>query len=176
MKLIKVKLTFIIIYLVSNIPTSTASDSCLSIKDGYLIKVYKDVRNDSTLFPSDSYFFENIPVISKNTFPDSIDVLPGNVLLNMKYFSNKDFIRSIEGGNYTKYIELQKPIYVEYIQDDYIIEIYKVSLVFKIVSMTISEYLKDAETRLSHKTSRLSNSPFPSKIVDVILPEIILVW
>lgn len=172
----RVSLFLSIMQVIAVLQVSNGSDPCLIVKDGYFVNVYKEIVDEATLYPFDSYFFEKEPEFLKNTYCDSIDLLPNKMFVNVNYFMRKNLFRSMVGKNYQSYILNQHPLIKESIQEDYVVEVFQVTIVYTITSMKISDYIEESGKTHSQRISRLSQSMQTEKYLDVIFPEVIQVW
>ena len=141
----------------------------MELKEGYIIKIYKDRKKTNLSYPLDTFFAEDLPDNISN-YPIEY-FLERAFLINLNPFMSEDPKRWLNSDIYVPYY-IKKPFLKEKIRQKAIIEVHKVNLVFTREKMTLNNYCEVIESPGSY--SFFENFSHKSQIIEVLFPLLIM--
>ncbi len=151
---------------------SQSIDSCLSLKEGFIVEITQQIRNESQLTKSIDYlYFTENPNIEKKDDPLSL-YYKGGQLVNISYYNSVNFKRSMIGD--LKRFDTN-PL-DEIRNRDFIFQTYRIVMVYTIHIESINDLVSYNMT--SHSYSYLKNLDQNQldKKAEIIYPSIIQNW
>ncbi len=174
MKKISIKSLWVLICFISFNSFSQTANNCLSVREGFIVKIIENIKGDEQLTKSIDYlFFNEKPKIEKSDTPISLYQKNGQ-LINIAAYRSANFKRSMT----EEYVEFDKTKsdVSDFIKNkSFNFQVYRVSMAFSIQNAEINS-ITNNET--SHSYSYFKNLPENKLMeeIEIIYPLLIEVW